>query len=170
MADPTPGLECSLAPPPRPRRPRAVSCVRPRPPAWPCGIPPKLVRGVPTAARALGHGVSACRARAPVTTLTACRARAPMTTLTACRARAPMTALTTLAPPWRILSPILVTSWALCCYVHPGCFAATCYGILSPLLPARMSPGMQLTAEVPAGLSSALRIVVRYANKNGDCE
>jgi len=28
--------------------------------------PPKVVRGVPAAARALGHGVSACRARAPV--------------------------------------------------------------------------------------------------------
>ena len=43
--------------------------------------------------------------------------------------------------------------------------AATCYAILSPLLPARMSPGMQLTAEVPAWLSSVARIVVRYANK-----
>ena len=67
---------------------------------------------------------------------------------------------------WRFLSPILVTSSAQGCYVRPGCFEATCYPILSPLLPARMSPGMQLTAEVPAWLSSVLRIVVRYANNN----
>ena len=97
----------------------------------------------PAAARTGGHGVSVCRARAPAT--------AP--------------------PPLQvrlggILSPILVTSWGLGCYVRPGCSEATCYPILSPLLPARMSPGMQLTAEVPAWLSSVLRIVVRYANKN----
>src|SRR5262245_8673206 len=116
-------------------------------PAWLHGVPGMVQRyswrrsAAFPAARERGHGVSVCRARAPVT------APAP------------------LLVPSRILSPILVTSWALCCYVHPGCFMATCYPILSPPLPARMSPGMQLTAEVPAWLSSVSRIVVRYANK-----
>ena len=110
----------------------------------------------PAAARARGHGVPVCRARAPVTALHRF----------VCRARAPVMAPPSAARASRISSPILVTSWAPGCYVHPGCFVATCYAILSPLLPARMSPGMQLTAEVPAWLSSVSRIVVRYANKN----
>ena len=56
-------------------------------------------------------------------------------------------------------------------YVHPDFIpddlTATCYPILSGLLPARMSAGILLTAEVPAWLSSVMRILVRYTNKDG---